>query len=144
MFEGSYPLTLDAKGRLTIPAKLRDELANPGDGLITVTRWVGNCLRVFPYPVWVQLRDVRLRSFSMASANFAKAVMQSADTQHIDSAGRILIKDGMRAYARLDKRVVLAGDGEQLELWDEDRHNQFLDQELAQGLPPELAQMARF
>lgn len=144
MFEGSYPLSLDAKGRLTIPARLRDELATPGDGLITVTRWVGNCLRVFPHPVWVHLRDVTMRGFPMSSANFAKAVMQSADTQHIDGAGRILIKDTLRAYARLDKRVVLAGDGPQLELWDEDRHTQFLDQELAQGLPPELAQMTRF
>lgn len=144
MFEGNYPLSLDAKGRLTIPAKLRDELVNPGHGLITVTSWERNCLRVFPHPVWVHMRDVTMRNWPMSAANFAKAVMQSADTQHVDSAGRILLKDLHRAWAGLDKRVVLAGDFEHLELWDEKRHNEFLLETLSKGLPPELSQMTRF
>jgi MraZ protein len=144
MFEGSYPLSLDAKGRLTIPAKLRDDLVQPGDGLITVTRWLDNCLRVYPQPAWARLRDEIMPTWPMTASTFGKALLQSADTQRIDGAGRILIKDSLRAYANLDKRVVLAGDGGVLELWDEDRHTRFLDEQLALGLPPELKQMTKF
>jgi len=144
MFEGSYPLTLDAKGRMTIPAKLRDLLVQADGGQITVTRWLGNCLRVYPQPIWVRLRDEIMPTWPMTAAGFAKALMQSADSQPLDSAGRILIKDGLRNYAGLDKRVVLAGDGDQLELWDEDRHTKFLDEQMALGLPPELKLMTRF
>ena len=144
MFEGSYPLTLDAKGRLTIPAKLRDSLVQLSGGQITVTRWLDNCLRVYPQPAWTRMRDEIMPAWPMTAAGFAKALMQSADTQQIDSAGRILIKDNLRAYAGLDKRVVLAGDGGVLELWDEDRHTRFLDEQMAMGLPPELKSMTRF
>ena len=144
MFEGSCPLTLDAKGRMTIPAKWRDLLAEQGGGQITVTRWLDNSLRVYPQPAWIRMRDQIMPAWPMTADGFAKALMQSADTQQIDSAGRILIKDGLRNYAGLDKRVVLAGDGDQLELWDEDRHTKFLDEQMALGLPPELKLMTRF
>ena len=144
MFEGSYPLTLDAKGRLTIPAKLRDTLVQLGGGQITVTRWLDNCLRVYPQPAWVRMRDEIMPAWPMTADGFAKALMQSADTQQLDSAGRILVKDNLRAHAFLDKLVVLAGDGGVLELWDEDRHTRFLDEQLAKGLPPELKSMTRF
>ena len=144
MFEGNCPLTLDAKGRMTIPAKWRDLLAEQGGGQITVTRWLDNSLRVYPQPAWIRMRDQIMPGWPMTADGFAKALMQSADTQQIDSAGRILIKDSLRSYARLDKRVVLAGDNSLLELWDEDRHTKFLDEQMALGLPPELKSMTRF
>ena len=137
-------MSLDAKGRMTIPAKWRDLLAEQGGGQITVTRWLDNSLRVYPQPAWIRMRDQIMPAWPMTADGFAKALMQSADTQQIDSAGRILIKDSLRSFARLDKRVVLAGDGSLLELWDEDRHTKFLDEQMALGLPPELKSMTRF
>jgi MraZ protein len=144
VFEGSYPLTLDAKGRLTIPAKLRDPLQEACGGQLVLTRWLMRCVRVYPLPVWQKLREQITSGWTMQSENFAKAMMHSADSQLVDSAGRILVKDSLRSYAGLDKRVVLAGDGLALELWDEDRHTKFLDEQMELGLPEELKNMARF
>lgn len=144
MFEGSYSLTLDAKGRLTIPARLRDPLQEACGGQLVLTRWLKRCVRVYPLPVWQRLRDEMKSGWTMESENFAKAIMHSADTQVADSAGRIMVKDSLRVYAGLQKSVVLAGDGSVLELWDEERHTQFLDDQMELGLPEELKKLTRF
>lgn len=144
MFEGSYPLTLDAKGRMSVPAKLRESLVELGAGQVTVTRWLDNCLRIYPQPAWIKMRDEEIPSWPMTASGFGKALLQSADSQQLDSAGRILIRDSLRSYAGLARRVVLAGDGAVLELWDEMRHTRFLDDQMAMGLPAELKLMKRF
>ncbi len=143
-FEGSHSLTLDAKGRLTVPVRVREQFEALCGGALVLTRWLDNCLRLYPLPAWERLRDDIMPTWPMTAAGFAKAVLQTHDAQQIDSAGRILVKDTLRSYARLEKRVVLAADNDVWELWDEERHNRFLDEKMAEGIPAELLSGLKF
>ena len=59
MFQGSYPLSLDAKGRMTVPAEMREQLETLCQGRLTVTRHFGTTfLRIYPQPEWERMRDI--------------------------------------------------------------------------------------
>lgn len=138
MFEGSYPLTLDAKGRLSIPAELRDQLALHCQGQLTVTRHFGTFLRLYPRPEWERYRAFMGEHFKMGQERVRRLIIGSADPVEMDAAGRILISPILRKAAKLDRRVVLLGDLSRFELWDEDLHARYLDDLAEAGLPAEL------
>jgi len=138
MFQGSYPLTLDAKGRLTIPAEMREQLETLCQGQLTVTRHFGsNFLRVYPLPEWERMRDL-LAKLTGDGEKVRRLIVGSADPVQMDGAGRILISPILRKAARLDKRVVLMGDLQRLEVWDEESHARYLDEQAEAGIPEAL------
>ena len=143
MFEGSYPLTLDAKGRLTIPTEMRQQLETLCQGKLTVTRDFGNYLRVYPQPEWERVRTL-MAGLPARGNDLRRLVVGSADPVQMDGAGRILISPILRKAAKLDKRVVLVGDLERLELWDEELHARYLDQQAEAGIPEALRDMLGF
>lgn len=138
MFEGSYPLTLDAKGRLTIPAEMREQLETLCQGKLTVTRHFGTFLRVYPRPEWERMRSVMAETFTPKDEPVRRLIIGSADQVQMDGAGRILISPILRKAAKLDKRVVLMGDLQRLEVWDEEAHARYLDAQAEAGIPEEL------
>jgi len=138
MFQGSYPLTLDAKGRLTIPAEMREQLETLCQGQLTVTRHFGsNFLRVYPLPEWERMRDL-LAKLTGDGEKVRRLIVGSADPVQMDGAGRILISPILRKAARLEKRVVLMGDLQRLEVWDEESHARYLDEQAEAGIPEAL------
>ena len=138
MFQGSYPLTLDAKGRLTIPAEMREQLETLCQGRLTVTRHFGsNFLRVYPQPEWERMRDL-LAKLTGDGEKVRRLIVGSADPVQMDGAGRILISPILRKAARLEKRVVLMGDLQRLEVWDEEAHARYLDEQAEAGIPEGL------
>jgi MraZ protein len=137
MFEGSYPLTLDAKGRLTIPAEMRDQLETLSQGKLTVTRHYGPFLRVYPLPEWERMREL-LSKLTGDGEKVRRLIVGSADSVEMDGAGRILISPILRKAARLDRRVVLVGDLQRLEIWDEETHSRYLDEQAEAGIPEAL------
>lgn len=142
MFEGSHPLTLDAKGRLTIPSEMREPLETLGQGKLTVTRHFGILLRVYPPPEWERMRS-RMAETSTPE-NVRRLIIGSADQVQMDGAGRILISPILRKAAKLDKRVVLVGDLQRLEVWDEELHARYLDQQAEAGIPETLRAVLGF
>ena len=138
MFEGSYPLTLDAKGRLTIPSEMREQLDSICQGKLTVTRHFGHFLRVYPQPEWERMRELMARTFTPKEEPVRRLIIGSADPVQMDGAGRILISPILRKAARLDKRVVLIGDLQRLEIWDEEVHARYLDEQAEAGIPEAL------
>lgn len=117
MFIGEYRHTLDAKNRLSLPAKFRKELGSS----VIVTRGLDHCLFVYPKAAWKK----EAQKFAAHSAGgaagraFARLMLAGANEADVDSAGRILVPDYLKSYAVLSGKCVVAGVSDRVELWDE-------------------------
>lgn len=120
MLIGEYQHSLDQKGRVNFPAKLREDL---GESFI-VTKGLDNCLFVYSVDEWKNLEN-RIRELPLSKARtlqrflFAGAVEVSADKQ-----GRIVIPANLREYASLTKDVMIIGASVRAEIWDAEKWNQ--------------------
>ena len=129
VFRGVNTLNLDAKGRMAMPSKYRDRLASMSDGqlVVTVDR---DCLLVYPLPDWevVERKLVKLPSYNPQARRLQRLLMGYATECELDGNGRILLPQPLREFANLEKRVVLIGQGNRFELWNEDTWNNNRDQ----------------
>ncbi|AIG64433.1 cell division protein MraZ [Corynebacterium atypicum] len=116
MFLGTYTPKLDDKGRLTLPAKFRDELAA---GLM-VTKGQDHSLAVYPRAEFAARarKAAKVSRTSPQARAFIRNLAASADEQRPDSHGRITLSAGHRAYAGLSKECVVIGSVDFLEIWD--------------------------
>jgi len=142
VFRGVTQQALDAKGRLAVPAKHRDALAN-GQGRLVLTADPSRCLLLYPLAAWepIQARLMSLSSFNDKIRSLQRLLVGYADDVDIDGAGRILVPPALRRYANLDKHVVLVGQGHKFELWDEAQWQAQTAQTIAfpaDALPSEL------
>lgn len=146
LFRGVTQLALDAKGRLAIPGKHRDALAGPADNAertLIVTADPSRCLLVYPRATWepIQARLMALSSFNEQIRGLQRLLVGHADEVDMDGAGRILVPPALRQYASLDHHVVLVGQGNKFELWDDATWEEQTARAItfpAGGLPPEL------
>lgn len=141
-FRGVSELVLDAKGRVAIPARHRDGLTSGSDGRVVMTADHGGCLLIYPLATWepIQTDLMRRPSLDDRVRSIQRLLVGHADDVELDAVGRILVPPALRRYAGLDKRVVLVGQGQKLELWDEVRWQAQIAQTItfAGGLPPGL------
>ena len=123
MFRGASKLSLDAKGRMAVPARHRDPIAKLCDGQLVVTVDRDGCLLIYPQPTWnvIQEELVALPNLDIEARNIKRLMIGYADDQELDSAGRIRISKELRDFAQLDRKVMLIGQGNKFELWDEER-----------------------
>jgi len=146
VFRGVTQLALDAKGRLAIPGKHRAALAGSPDNTertLIVTADPSRCLLVYPRATWepIQARLMGLSSFNAEIRGLQRLLVGHADEVDMDGAGRILVPPALRQYAGLEHHVVLVGQGNKFELWDEAKWQQETARTItfpAGGLPPEL------
>lgn len=143
MFRGVTQLSLDAKGRIAIPARYRGELASKCSGHLIVTADPSKCLLVYPQPAWepIEQRLNSLSSFNPKTRSLQRLLIGNASDVEMDSAGRILVALPLRRFAGLAKEVVLVGQGEKFELWDEGKWNLEIEDALSfseDDMPPEL------
>ncbi len=121
--KGEYKHSIDAKGRLAIPAKLREEL---GDHF-TVTKGLDGCLAVYPDAEWEGLEQ-RIRSMPMSKArDLQRFFFSAAFDAELDSQGRILLPANLRKYAGLTKDTVVIGAFNHAEIWDAEKWAQYND-----------------
>ncbi len=115
MFFGEHLHTVDSKGRLTLPAKYRMQLA---EGLM-ITKGEDYCLQIYPARAWEvkQAEVLQLDTASRENREYRRAFFAGAEEGELDSQGRLLIKELQRAYAGLDKEAAVIGAGEFLEVW---------------------------
>ena len=119
MLIGEYKHNLDAKKRLSIPSKFRKEL---GEGAV-ITRGLDNCLFVFPSARWATLAE-RLGNMPIVqqdSRSFARLLLSGAVEVEFDGLGRILVPEYLKSYAGLKKVAVVAGLYSRLEIWDDEK-----------------------
>ena len=143
MFQGATQLNLDSKGRLAIPVRHRDVLLALCVGNLVITADADGCLLVYPQPEWQPIRDklLKLSALNPKIRALQRRLIGYAEEVVMDGAGRVLISPALRDYAVLDKRVMLVGQGNKFELWDEGKWQAQQDAGLSflnGELPPEL------
>ena len=143
MFRGVTQLSLDAKGRLAIPARYRGELVSSCAGHLIVTVDPSKCLLIYPQPAWepIEQKLNNLSSFDPVIRNLQRLLMGNACDVEMDAAGRILVSPPLREFAGLSKDVVLVGQGNKFELWDASQWTVQIENALALksgDMPPEL------
>ena len=122
MFMGEYNHTVDAKGRLIVPSKFREQL---GDEFV-VTKGLDGCLFVYENTEWKALEE-QLNALPLTNANarkFSRFFLAGATTCEVDKQGRILLPAVLREFARIDKDAVLVCVGSRIEIWSRDNWNQ--------------------
>ncbi|HEY1044417.1 MAG TPA: division/cell wall cluster transcriptional repressor MraZ [Telluria sp.] len=138
MFQGASAINLDAKGRMSIPAKHRDALQVQCDGRLTLTKHPEGCLLFFPRPVWEQHRE-QISKWPMSARAWQRIFLGNAVDVEMDSAGRILISPELRAAVGLSKDVMLLGMGSHFEIWDAAKLAENEEQAVAGGMPDVLS-----
>ncbi len=122
MFRGRFEHTIDPKGRVSIPAKFRELLAEKDDERVIITN-LDRCLVAYPYEEWRNVEE-KISSLSMVKKEvkaFQRFFISGATECPIDKLGRILLPPTLRDYAQLEKDVVFAGMGKMFEIWSRQR-----------------------
>lgn len=130
MFQGASAINLDAKGRMSIPAKHRDALAIQCEGRLTLTKHPDGCLLFFPRPVWENHRQ-QIAAWPMSARAWQRIFLGNAVDVELDSAGRVLISPELRNAVGLSREVMMIGMGSHFEIWDAaklaDKEQQVID-----------------
>ncbi len=144
MFRGQYEHTLDGKGRISVPARFREVLADldaTGENAdrIILTRTFEHCLVVYPMDKWLNFEEKirRLPQFNPNVQRLKRVYVAGAVEVSIDSHGRLLVPQAMRDYAELERECVWVGQLETIELWSQEKWQGAVDQALAD--PEELS-----
>ena len=125
MFMGEYNHTIDAKGRLIVPAKFREIL---GDNFI-VTKGLDGCLFVYPNDEWTRFEE-KLKSLPLTNKHarqFTRFFLAGAAACEVDKQGRILLPQVLREFASLEKDVVLVGVASRIEIWSRERWDESMN-----------------
>jgi len=118
MFMGEYNHTVDAKGRLIVPSKFREQLGEE----FVVTKGLDGCLFVYDNDEWRALEE-KLKSLPLTNTNarkFSRFFLAGASSCEVDKQGRILLPAVLREHAGIDKDAVLVGVGSRIEIWSKD------------------------
>ena len=141
MFIGEYTHTLDPKKRLSLPSKWRAQLGKK----VILTRGLDKCIFVYTRKEWESFVE-KLNDLSFGKAgsrNFNRFILSSASEADVDGSGRILIPNNLKTFAGLTSKVVLAGVGNRLEIWNEKswRENTRLIEKQADQLAESLGEL---
>ena len=123
MFIGEYQHIMDLKKRLAIPSKFRNDFK----GKAVITRGLDSCLFVYPIKVWQEIAQ-KLGNMPVGertTRSFVRLMLAGAVDVEVDSQGRVLIPEYLKSYASLEKKVIVAGLFNRLEIWDENKWNSY-------------------
>ena len=138
MYQGASSLSLDAKGRMSVPTRHRDALLIQCEGSVTLTKHPHGCLLLFPRPVWESHRE-QIASWPMSARAWQRIFLGNASDVEFDSAGRLLIAPELRTAVGLTRDVMLLGMGSHFEIWDASKLDDSEAQAIAEGMPDVLS-----
>ena len=128
-FLGEFEATLDAKGRFLLPAGFKKQLPEAEISRFVINRGFEKCLALFPMRTWEPLiaKITGLNEFDPRQREFRRAFLNGATYVEPDTAGRILLPPSLKAYAELEKDIVLMATGDKIEIWDSIKYKQLFD-----------------
>ena len=141
MFRGAHAINLDDKGRLAIPTKFRALLQADCEGQLVCTIDLKDpCLLLYPLSEWqeVEQKLSQLSNMVEAERRVKRILLGSAMECQLDKNGRILLSSPLRAHAGLNKKLMLVGQLNKFELWDEDTWNEKLQLDIVQEQQKDL------
>ena len=127
MLIGEYEHTLDTKGRLILPEKIREDI---GEKFI-ITKGLDGCLFGFSKTEWNNFEE-KLKTLPLTNKNardFVRFFLSGAVEAEVDKQGRFLIPSNLREYASLDKEAVITGVGTRIEIWNNDKWKAYNSEE---------------
>jgi MraZ protein len=137
VFQGASSVSLDAKGRLSVPTRHRDVLAATANNQVTITRHPDGCLMLFPRPEWENFR-VRIAALPATAQWWKRIILGNAMDVELDGTGRVLVSPELRKAAGIEKDTMLLGMGSHFELWDRATYEAKEAAEMAKGMPEAL------
>ncbi|MBC8952871.1 MULTISPECIES: division/cell wall cluster transcriptional repressor MraZ [Xenorhabdus] len=146
MFRGATLVNLDSKGRLTVPARYRETLNEESTGQMVCTIDLHQpCLLLYTLPEWeiIEEKLSRLSSMNPAERRVQRLLLGHASECQMDSAGRLLLANTLRQHAGLTKEVMLVGQFNKFELWDEQVWYQQVQNDIAAEQSPQEPLSAR-
>ena len=126
MISGEYRSSIDEKGRILIPLRIRSEITG---NILILTRGVDKCLWIFPPDEWKRISDNLMSSTSLFKAKtrlMQRRIIAPAQECEIDKLGRINIPPTLRESAGLKKESIILGIEKYIEIWDENEYNSYL------------------
>lgn len=136
MFRGINNATLDSKGRMALPSRNRESVQLVSDGKIVVTIDMREpCLLLYPLPEWeiVQRKLEGLSNINPQARLLQRLLIGHATDLELDANGRILLPAMLREYADLNKKLVLVGQGNKVEIWSDDQWRERMQGWLGSG-----------
>ncbi len=129
MFIGSFKYSIDAKGRVSIPAKLRKALNPEAKETFILTRGTAKCIDLYPLDVWDELTSEqlnKLNTFQSKHSMFIRMFLNQAAVEELDSQSRILIPRRLIEYAEIEKEVFILGVLKKIEIWNPEVYEQYI------------------
>jgi len=125
-FRGISKISVDAKGRFSLPKTRRERLQASGVNTVVVTADPARCLLIYPMTEWQQFEAqiVALPNAHPAARQYQRLYLGYAAEIDFDSSGRLLLTSELREYAGIDRKATVIGQGKKLELWDVDRFDE--------------------
>lgn len=129
VFQGANQVNLDAKGRMAVPARVREPLTQGGTVKLVLTAHPEGCLLLYPEPAWEPIR-ARVMAFPSLDRQlnlWKRLLIGFAQECEPDGAGRLLIPPELRDFARITRQVMFVGQGTHFEIWDLEQWNAQLE-----------------
>jgi MraZ protein len=123
MFIGSFKYSVDAKGRLSIPANFKKYVTEAANETFVMTRGIVQCIDVYPQDFWredVLTRINQLDDFNDEEASFKRMLLELAAENKLDSQSRLLVPKNLLEFAGIEKEVFILGQNKKIEIWNPD------------------------
>jgi MraZ protein len=137
VFQGANQINLDAKGRMAVPARVRDPLTQGGTVKLVLTAHPEGCVLLYPEPAWEPIRAkvMAFPSLDRQSNLWKRLLVGFAQDTEPDSAGRLLVPPELRDFAQITRQVMLVGQGSHFEIWDLEQWKKQLESLRSGGSP---------
>ncbi len=127
-FKGQAEYSVDSKGRIAIPAKMRNALNPEAKSTFTITRGFESCIFLYPMDRWmtIEAEMSALNSYDRKARNFVRNILMWADEVTLDGQGRIGIPKTLTEFAGVSDRALIIGALERIEIWNPDSFQRYL------------------
>lgn len=129
VFKGQAEYSVDGKGRVAIPAKMRKALSPEAQETFTITRGFEDCIFLYPVDRWASIEEEigELNMYNREARDFIRIIMMWADEVTLDGQGRISIPKPLREFADLDDSALILGAFDHIEIWEPEHFDHYLN-----------------
>ncbi len=130
-FKGSASYSVDSKGRVAIPAKMRNVMSPDAKGIFTLTRGFEQCIFLYPLDKWeaIEAEFDKLNKFESEARHFVRIVLRWAEEVGLDGQGRIRIPETLMKYAGITDKALIIGALDHIEIWNPEMFEAYINEE---------------
>ncbi|NNF04147.1 MAG: division/cell wall cluster transcriptional repressor MraZ [Rhodothermales bacterium] len=132
-FKGQAEYSVDSKGRLAVPAKMRSALSPEALGTFTLTRGFEKCIYAYPLDEWRKKEEqyAELNTYRSEARHLVRMILMWAEEESLDKQGRISIPKPLAEYAGVDDKALVIGAMDRIEIWDPETFASYLEEQPA-------------